>query len=107
MADFFKLLFSSQGTIDRRQFFLGNVYLTVIYMARNFISAFMDSEEENAILAVALVLLLIFLALLYSHFVLCIKRLRELGKSGTWSLLIFLPPISLVLYYWTFFKKPE
>lgn len=49
---------------------------------------------------------IIFLVLsLYSAFVFIIRRLHDLNQSGWWSVLIFVPVLSFILYLYLMFGK--
>ncbi len=107
------LLFSFEGRIGRKSYFLGALALVIamiIYVAlTTFIfSAIItrfnsEATIENSVIAMKILPWHIFA---YPSFALMVKRCHDLGKLGWWSLIAVVPIIGgLIAFIWfSFFK---
>ncbi len=94
-----QLLFSFEGRIGRRSFWLGAVILFLILLAGFFI--YLASVGFDTVMnapvgsrASAIVSLMISLVLFAPWLALLVKRLHDRGKSGWWSAVFLVPEYS-------------
>ena len=94
------LFFNHRGRISRKPFIISLLILLfsgpILYtLSINLLSLFLSYFVN----------LIIFILLLYSLFVVCIKRLRDINQSPWWSLLILTGPISLIFFLYLAIAK--
>ena len=84
--DFFNFFLNPKGKISREHFFIGSLLIFGFSL-------------------VSIVLLPILILVIYSYFILCIKRLSDLNKSGFISILNFIPLVNVGLFIYLVLKK--
>lgn len=93
-------LFSFKGRIRRTRYWLTNIIIGILFIPVNI--------EENISDGVAVFTLIIAIPAIWIMFATCIKRLHDLGKSGWYYILSFIPFINIVIgIYMAFFKGEE
>ena len=97
---FFKTIFT--GRLNRREFFNGQFLTIVPLVGAYFILDLLVARSNSTILAG--VLSYIFIAfLLLAEFSLSVRRCHDLGKSGLYSLLSFVPVLDFIVALVLFF----
>lgn len=104
----FKLFFSSKGRISRKTYLFGATTALAIICSSSLLIQLSSTIAQTYWLRTLLVifLLVISLAAWFSNaFCLTIKRFHDLGKSGFYLLLCFIPFVNFYFAYLLFFKK--
>jgi uncharacterized membrane protein YhaH (DUF805 family) len=86
------VLFSWDGRIGRLQYLLGLI-LSILCV---FVGAGLASIARGAGWA-GIALIVPFVAFFWIKFAIAVKRLHDLGKSGGWCLLLFVPIVGFVV----------
>lgn len=81
------LWFSWKGRVNRQPFIFAELALLGLVIVTEWI------PDNNT--GLNLLLLPVFLLILYSYFVLGIKRAHDLGRSGFFMLLLFIPLVAI------------
>lgn len=91
--DLVSLLFSFHGRINRLQYWLGNLAITVGGFVLNFAAALITapSAQASSGALTALALGLVMLAMGWCGLALQVKRFHDRGRSGYWALAPFAP----------------
>ncbi|MBA1142793.1 DUF805 domain-containing protein [Mesorhizobium neociceri] len=94
-SDLFWLFFKTSGRVSRAAYFLGQLLLAVIQLfpLYHFKLAPEGSPESEVWLSIFVV---VVLATAWPTIVLNVKRLHDLGKSGLFVLVLFVPLVQLV-----------
>ncbi len=108
------MYFSASGRLRRMAYFLYSLGIGLVYVVISLsLGGFIPEPESQAqvggmqIMAVLLVLVFVII-LTYASFVLMIKRLHDLDKSGWWSLLALIPFANIIIaIYLLFFKGTQ
>jgi hypothetical protein len=90
------LLFSPRGAIGRRPFWIGTLAAVILTIA-GFVIEYLAKGGSSALTGAVVSLLLQLVAWVIT-FMLAIKRLRALGQSPWYVLLLFVPVINLIWY---------
>lgn len=90
------LLFSPSGAIGRRPFWIGTAAAVALTIA-GFVVEYLAKGGSNALTGAIFSLLLQLVAWVIT-FMLAIKRLRALGQSPWYVLMLFVPVINLIWY---------
>jgi uncharacterized membrane protein YhaH (DUF805 family) len=98
------ILFSFQGRIPRRVFWLTNIAMTIVAMLIGFVIGFvcglvLHDDAQSAQLVAQLVILPVQLLTLWISLALAVKRWHDRGKSGWWVLIGLIPIIGWI---WAF-----
>lgn len=83
------------GCIGRRLFVLGWLFLTAINGF--FLSVLLAQEGSAGLEAWSLAILIAGILALWASVALTVKRLHDIGKSGVFAVLVFVPLVSIVL----------
>ncbi|QOP45672.1 transglutaminase domain-containing protein [Sulfurimonas paralvinellae] len=98
--------FLTNSTIDRGTFFRRSLMINTLGVLSFLIGIVMILFKINPFEPISYAMALIIILLCtYSMVVLSIKRLKDMGKSGWWSILLFIPYISFVFYIVLLFSK--
>lgn len=106
MASLFNLF---KGRINRSTFYVGLLLyiliscfylLSDIYFKNNF-SSFYNNDIETLLIFIIVIPLIVFGVSLY------VRRLHDLGHSGFWTVLIMVPIIGFIFYFYTLFRKGQ
>ena len=106
---FKKNFFTHKGRLNREPYILRVTAISLIYIADLAAIFYLDTiparklTDFGVFLVIALLVALIVLAV--SIFGLGIRRLHDLGKSGWWILLSFVPVANFILGLYLMFKK--
>ena len=110
-------LLSPKGRIGRMSFFLYNYFVygnvggllggIIVYMIGMLIDK--ESSQEIFIIGIVVVVLLSIAVLfvIYMSVCLCIRRCHDIGLSGWWAVLVFIPYIDLLMGLFLIFKKGQ
>ena len=91
------LLFGFEGRIGRGQFWAGQVcVLALAWLYQANVERLLVEWIPGSIFMGFALALLLALPLLWIQAAITIKRCRDRGKSGFWSMLLFVPVIGLV-----------
>jgi uncharacterized membrane protein YhaH (DUF805 family) len=94
---FIWLFFRLTGRVSRAAYFLGGLFIAVLQAFPLYrFTLVPEGTPENQVWAI--VFFIIFVASLWSNIALTVKRLHDLGKPGLWSLVIFVPIVSIVAF---------
>ena len=96
-SDFFWLFFRFSGRIGRSLFGLGSALVILVPLFPFYRLMLLDPANSLA-QGWAGIFLLLFVVSLWCQVALCAKRLHDLGKPGLWSISIFIPVVSIVLF---------
>ncbi len=98
-----RFLFSAEGRVSRSQYWISNIVFAIVnqvilyLLLRPLIALFtgvaLPPESPWYTMAEYLTLLVAYALLLWWTVVVAVKRWHDLGKSGLWELLIFVPVI--------------
>jgi uncharacterized membrane protein YhaH (DUF805 family) len=91
-----KILFSFEGRIGRRTYWLATLALIVAVLVLTF-SPFLLDSEAAAVLMLALTSQLVWLLSLWPMLAVGAKRLHDRDKNGWWLLVFWLLPAALVV----------
>jgi uncharacterized membrane protein YhaH (DUF805 family) len=91
-----KILFSFEGRIGRRTYWLATLALIVAVQVLTFAPFLLDSEAA-AVLLLALTSQLVWLLSLWPMLAVGAKRLHDRNKNGWWLLVFWLLPFALVV----------
>lgn len=99
-TSFFSSLFSFKGRIRRTQYWLTIFSIGLLYTPANISNDMSDG--------VAIYTLLIFIPTMWIYLANIIKRFHDLGKSGWFTCLLFIPVVNFIFgIYIAFFKGEE
>jgi cytochrome c-type biogenesis protein CcmE len=96
------LLWSFEGRISRGEFWLGlllsSVAVNAIAISLLVLSTINSGETEAGALTGGLIAFgtIVAIPLAVAVFAICIKRFHDLGRSGWWSLILFVPVVHLL-----------
>jgi uncharacterized membrane protein YhaH (DUF805 family) len=94
---FIWLFFRLTGRVSRAAYFLGGLFIAILQAFPLYrFTLVPEGTPENQVWAI--VFFIIFVASLWSNIALTVKRLHDLGKPGLWSLVIFVPIVSIVAF---------
>jgi len=91
-----KILFSFEGRIGRRTYWLATLALIVAVLVLTFAPFLLDSEAA-AVLLLALTSQLVWLLSLWPMLAVGAKRLHDRNRNGWWLLVFWLLPFALVV----------
>ena len=91
-----KILFSFEGRIGRRTYWLATLALIVAVLVLTFAPFLLDSEAA-AVLMLALTSQLVWLLSLWPMLAVGAKRLHDRNRNGWWLLVFWLLPFALVV----------
>ena len=91
-----KILFSFEGRIGRRTYWLATLALIVAVQVLTFAPFLLDSEAV-AVLMLALTSQLVWLLSLWPMLAVGAKRLHDRNRNGWWLLVFWLLPVALVV----------
>lgn len=111
--NFFNLKLWFKGRIDRKTFFsvllvnmfFGTAFLVGAVALSNQISPATESLIIKALI-VAVILLIYFVVLVFS-LSLYVRRLHDVGRSGLWSLLLFVPLANILIFIYLLLKNGD
>lgn len=90
--------FSYQARLNRQPYLLRNIILWLI----NVVAALLLEVD----MAVPIILgAVLSIAAGISNIMLTIRRLHDIGKSGWWILLFFVPLVNVIFYLYVYLKK--
>jgi uncharacterized membrane protein YhaH (DUF805 family) len=92
-----ELLFSFEGRIARGPFWAGQVVvllLVVLYV--RYVDELLAAWIPGSIFMGSAIALLLALPIIWVQAVITIKRCHDRGKTGFWSMLLFVPVLGLV-----------
>lgn len=99
-SSFISSLFSFKGRIRRTQYWLTILCIGLLYTPAN-----ISNDMSNG---VAIYTLLIFIPTMWIYLANIIKRFHDLGKSGWFTCLLFIPVVNFIFgIYIAFFKGEE
>jgi uncharacterized membrane protein YhaH (DUF805 family) len=95
LAPFLRFCFSFEGRIKRRDFWLGELALTVLVYTGTVAFSVTAPGADHPVLMILSVLLYLamFLTVLWSSLALRVKRWHDRDKSGFWIFIAFIPLI--------------
>ncbi len=102
--EFFKRLF--QGRLNRSDFFIRGVFADILLKVLEFIGHDLLKIHHPNKLALIIMIIMFTYVFIYNLSI-AIKRLHDFGKSGYWSLLLFIPLVEAVMMIYLFFKKGD
>jgi uncharacterized membrane protein YhaH (DUF805 family) len=114
MADIFKIYFSPEGRIARLPYFLYNLGLGVLSaiislglnaLEKNSATAVEANQTDLILLIAAILAIVIFIAMAVAGFILVIKRLHDLDRSGWLSLIGLIPLVNIIFGLYLLFAK--
>lgn len=92
--------FNFKGRLNRERYFWRWLAISVLFfVSDNIAGRYVDAEN------IELVLLMYSLPIGISGWMLLIRRMHDLNKTGWWSLLILVPFVGLYGFFLAFFKK--
>src|SRR3569623_1119932 len=93
-------------TIGRKRYFISNITIWALWLVL-FVGAGSLGLWEDGIKAVFTALILSFIGVfcIYIAFNTAIRRLRDFGASGWWSILLLISPISFIFMAFLCLKK--
>ena len=103
MANFKKLLLSTNGRISASQYVVLVVMLIILSPLLAFLLVVISSILPN--LVKFIVFAVFFAALIWSCVALMVKRLHDRGHGGGWVLLCLVPIVNVILFYYLIFCK--
>ena len=88
--DWSYLLTSFQGRIGRKSYWLGNIALSVVIFIAQIVDNLLGTTIEGG---AGILTVIAALATLYPSIAIYAKRWHDRGKSGWWTLILFVPII--------------
>ena len=101
-----KVGISFKGRINRSSFFIRGLLADISLRILEFISQD-QLKIHNSNKLILVILIIVFMYIFIYNLSLATKRLHDFGKSGYWSLLLFIPLVSEVMMVYLFFKKGD
>lgn len=104
MPQFVTALFSPFGTVERNPYWLGLALVSTLFFLIFIVSDFQDFLLARGL---GVVRVPIILVMIWSVFVLAMKRLRDAGHNPLWILILFVPAINFlaILFFGTLQKR--
>lgn len=102
-----KELFSFAGRIGRKTYWLTTLAIVAALLVVQVLAVVMASLSETMGMIGAILALVVCLTLLVPSFAVAAKRWHDLGKSGWWTLLMFVPIANLYALVMVGFIKGE
>lgn len=107
VKSFFANYVNFKGRSRRRDYWLAmlglaivEVILYVILMASIVSAAASETQEPGPMFMVSMILLLVFtLAIIVPSLAIVIRRLHDIGKSGVWFFISFIPVIGSIMIF--------
>jgi uncharacterized membrane protein YhaH (DUF805 family) len=97
-----------KGRIGRGTFFfsllLVRTALQIIYLS---FKDFRSGSKDSSYILISLLYILVLLIFLAFYLSVFTKRFHDLGKSGYWSMVAFIPYVQWVAYVMLIFKRGE
>ncbi len=109
-----QLLFSAKGRLNRQKFIVATILWNIVVLVMMFVSttfsAMACDPEASSIITVLMglswfVYIVLLFAFIYSAFAMQIKRWHDLGKSGWFVLLGFIPIVGIICLVYLLFIK--
>jgi uncharacterized membrane protein YhaH (DUF805 family) len=101
------LLWSFQGRIGRAVYLGGNVLVVTLAIAVFAVVAYLESGKENPYELLVAVSLFLIVLMSWSQFALAAKRFHDLGTTGLASLLLLVPLVGLIVFFYLLFAPGE
>ena len=102
-----EMFLTTQGRLNRKPYILRGLFLWILSLVT---SGVMDvtSESDSLVMnLLSLVLFVLFIALGVATIMLVIRRWHDLGKSGWFTLLLFIPLVNLFVALYLWVKKGD
>lgn len=102
-----EMFLTTQGRLNRKPYILRGLFLWILSLVT---SSGMDiAGESNSLVMnlLSLVLFVLFIALGVATIMLVIRRWHDLGKSGWFTLLLFIPLVNLFVAIYLWVKKGD
>jgi uncharacterized membrane protein YhaH (DUF805 family) len=103
------LLFSFQGRIRRTAFWVSVIIMGIVYMLLTLpLGALITPKGEFNLTPLSLIYWgALFIVFSWMSFAIGAKRLHDIGKSGWWQLIIFIPLIGFIFYFYMGLKQTQ
>lgn len=102
-----EMFLTTQGRLNRKPYILRGLFLWILSLVT---SGVMDvtSESDSLVMnLLSLVVFVLFIALGVATIMLVIRRWHDLGKSGWFTLLLFIPLVNLFVALYLWVKKGD
>ena len=102
-----EMFLTTQGRLNRKPYILRGLFLWILSLVT---SGVMDvtSESDSLVMnLLSLVVFVLFIALGVASIMLVIRRWHDLGKSGWFTLLLFIPLVNLFVALYLWVKKGD
>lgn len=102
-----EMFLTTQGRLNRKPYILRGLFLWILSLVTSGVMDVMTESDSLVMNLLSLVVFVLFIALGVATIMLVIRRWHDLGKSGWFTLLLFIPLVNLFVALYLWVKKGD